>query len=1040
MNREGRKKKLTSYTGAFYKVSMTYRRKTWQRCCVYGAFAAVCVLLETTALGQKELDGGSGLTPDQERNLEYADRLLAAGLPDYSRQVLESLNLPPEIMDIRKVQSFTAQGKFKEAEEVVSAHPGESQGSWTLKLTLADGYYAWGQYDKAKALYDSFFTKFPEGPEETLKPFYLSSAYKYAQMMILTGNLKAASKAYRMALKSKPEKHIARQLLSELAEVLIRMLETAKGDEQKALLAETQKVVDEILWVQDVWFGRAIVVLAHMRMITGNVDGAMSLIDEYGAELSGIDKALREQSTPDEDLTKLSPMAQCRYMVGVIMQDEAQKILQEKGDRQKALDLLIGKPGIGGGNGAIQHFLNVFVRYPNTAWAPDAGNRFRQVEALLKEGWNKDVKAKITADQWTAVETAQFREARALFNQQRFAEAATAYEQVLTLFPERETSVPAMGELAACYIETGDFILADTVVRHVAERFNKIPALMSVAGDQVVRVAFKYGEQNEPEKQRETFGVFFEYFKNHPRTVLDLMRFAEEAFSKNELDQALVYYQRIVADHEGKPAYLDALNRIAMIYSKQGKPQEELKTLGLLVKKLETAGRKDNLLITAMYRFATAVRGLGPKYVDVTVAKYKEIEDLLKDKTKRAAYQQSPEEEKANLQILQGAMLFGAISDAMRTEVPAKVQAAFELRAKRKLDPSVILNGYYKAGAVKRLIELVDMFPDSAFSPAALSQAGTLNTVIGKADDARLVLQRLQKDYPDSSEAANAVFMIGRNLLEMGMRREAVAYFKQMFSGSGGQYSGSQILTAGRELFAAKEYEIAIEAFDRVLQSEKDRGLLEPAQVEKGQALVQLRRYPEALAVLEKVLVDYPTSGYTIAICRSASEAYAAVASTTSDGKERFDLFNKAVDAMNRARRFAQDDGVRTELDVGVASIFERKAAAERKFGTPAKADEYRNEAVASYQTVIMFRDPNNAAIAPYLQDAYANCLPLMLEMERWDDVVDDAQKYLSVFPNGKYVLNVRQALNRARVGGGAARTEEPVTTAPEAAAGDVLF
>ena len=1003
---------------------MTYRGKAWWRFCVCGSVAAACFSLVPAARGQNALEGGSGLTPAQEMELDFADRLLAAGLPDYSRQVLEKINLPPEIMDIRKVQSFAAQGKFKEAEELVASRPGDAQGAWTLKLALADGYYAWGQYDKARALYDGFFKKFPQGPEEALKPFYLASAYKYAQMMILTGNPKAAADAYRMALKSKPEKHIARQLQSELAEVLIRLAETTTGEEQKAVLAETQKVVDEILWVQDVWFGRAIVMLAHMRMITGNVDGALTLVDDYGTELSGIDKALREQSRPDEDLTKLSPMAQCRYMVGVIMHNEAQKILREGGDRQKALDLLIGKPGEAGGSGAIQHFLNVFVRYPNTAWAPDAGNRFRQVEELLKQEWKKEVKAKITPEQWAAVETAQFREARALFNQQLFAEASSNYEQVLTLFPERDTSVPAMGELAASYIETGDFVLADTVVRHVAERFNKHPTMMSVAGDQVIRIAFKYGEQNEPDKQRETFGVFFEYFKNHPRTVLELFRFAEEAFSKNELDLALGYYQRIVDEHEGKPAYMDALNRVSMIYAKQGKAQEELKALNLLIKKLDAAGRKDNLVISAMYRFASTLRGLGPKYVDAAVARYKQIEDLLKDETKRAAYQQSPEEAKANLQVLQGAMLFGAISDAMRTEVPTNVLAAFELRAKRKVPPATILNGYYKAGAVKRLIELVDMFPDSSFAPAALSQAGTLNTVIGKADDARLVLQRLQKDYPDSPEAANAVFMIGRNLLEMGMRREAVAYFKQMFSGAGGSYSGSQILTAGRELFSAKEYEIAIEAFDRVIQNEKDRGLLEPARVEKGQSLVQLGRYADALVVLEKVLEDYPSSGYTMSICRSASEAYAAVASETADEKARFDLFNKAVTTMNRARRFAQDDGVRTELDVGVARIFERKTAAERKFGTAAKADEYRNEAVAAYQAVIMFRDPNNAALAPHLQDAYAYCLPLMLEMERWDDVVDDAQKYLSTFPSGKHVLIVRQALTRARVGGGSERKE----------------
>lgn len=984
---------------------------------------------------QNSLEAGSGLTPEQERELDYADRLLAAHMPNYSTLVLERLNLPPEIMNIRKVQGLCAQGKFAEAEAIVASQAGDSQAAWTLELTLADGYYAHGKYDKAQALYNSFFKKFPNGPEDALKPFYLASAYKYAQMMLLLGNRTAAADAYRMALKANPERHIDRQLKSELCEVLIQLAETAKGAEREALLKETDTLVKAILWVQDVWFGRAIVMMAHMRMMQGNIDGALSLVEDYSAELTGIDKVLKEQSTPEEDLTKLSPMAQCRYLIGKIMHEQAEKIIKEGGDREKALEMLRGKGGRT--SGAVQHFLNVFIRYPNTAWAPDAGNRFRQVEALLKDAFDMEIKTGITDAQWAAVEAAQFREARMLFNQQLFTEAAVLYKQVLGLFPDRETAVQALGELAACYIETGDFVLADTVVRHTSERFNKHPTLMAQAGDQVVRVAFKYGEKNEPAKLRETYGVFFEYFKNHPRTVLELYRFADEAFRNDEFDLALGYYQRIVADHEGRPAYMDALNRITMIHEKQGKIEEQVKALNVLIRKLEERGQKSHLQISAMYRFAAALRSLGPKYADVAVRKFKELEDLLKDETKRAAYQKNPDEARANLQVMQGAMLFGAIADATRKEVPPAVKAALEQRARRKLTEEWILKNYYKPMAIKKMEELVKLFPDSGFAPSALSQVGTLYTVIGKADEATKALQQLQKDYPKSKEAEIAVFMIGINLLEMGMRPEAVAYFKQMFSGDG-EYSPTQLLTASRTLFDAGEYAMAIEGYDRIIKSSQESGLLEAARVGKGLALVRLARYADAAEHLAKVLEDYPQSGYTVDICRAASAAYAAVASEMADEQERFDLFNKAVVVMNRARRFAKDDGTKTELDVGVARIYERKSAAERQFGTQEKAAAYRDEAVAAYQTVIMFRNPNDKAVAPHLQVAYAACLPLMLEMKRWDDVVQDANKYLQDFPNGEHALAVRQARNRARVSGGAAQTGE--TTGETTAADDELL
>ncbi len=1005
---------------------MTHRKSFQRRLRAVTVSGAAGLFLVLAVCAQDTLDTGSGLTPEQERELEYADRLLEARMPNYSTLVLEKLNLPPEIMNIRKVQGFGALGQFDKAEALVAANPGDTQGAWALKLALADAYYAHGKYDKAQALYESFFKKFPNGPEGALKPFYMASAYKYAQMMLLTGNRMAAADAYRMAIKTKPERHVTRQLQSELSEVLIQLAEQAKGPEREALLKETKAIVDEILWKQDVWFGRAVVMMAHMRMMQGNIDGALSLVEDYSAELTKIDEDLQAGSTPDEDLTKLSPMAQCRYLIGKIMQEEAERIIKEGGDRQKALELLTGKGGKT--SGAVQHFLNVFIRYPNTAWAPDAGNRFRKVEALLKEVFGKEIKTKITPDQWAAVEAAQFREARTLFNQQRFAEAVELYEQVLGLFPDRETAVQALGELAACYIETGDIVLADTVVRHTSERFNKHPTLMALAGDQVVRVAFKYGEMNNPEKLRETYGVFFEYFKNHPRTVLELYRYADEAFRNNDLDLALEYYQRIVADHEDKPAYMDALNRITTIYEKQGKVQEQLKALNVLIKKLEERGEKTHLQISAMYRFAAALKGLGPKFADPAVKKFNELEALLKDEATRAAYQKNPDEAKANLQVLQGAMLFGAISDATRKEVPQPVLDAFEKKVGKKVPPEVILKSYYKVNAIKKLEDLVKQFPDSAFAPSALSQVGTLYTVIGKADEARKTLQQLQKDYPDSKEAKNAVFMIGLNLLEMGMRTEAVAYFKQMFSGEG-EYTPSQLLTASRTLFDAGEFAIAVEGYDRVIQSEKDQTLLEPARVGKGLALVRLERFDEAVTLLEKVLEDYPKSGYTVDICRAASAAYAAVASVTAEEPKRFELFNKAVTVMNRAQKFAKNDGIKTELSVGVARTFERKAAAEKQFGTPEKAASYRDEAVAAYQSVIMFRNPNDEAVAPHLQDAYVACLPLMLEMGRWDDVVQDAQNYINAFPNGKHILAVTQARNRARVSGGAAQTGE--TTVP---------
>ncbi len=1009
--------------------------------CVVTSLFSVCMLtlFAAVACGQS-LTGESGLSPKVEAELEYADRLMAAGLPSYSDAIFKSLTLPPEIMDIRRIKNACAQGKFDEAKAIISKRGGDSQEAWTLKLMLADGFYMWGKYGEAQGIYNSFFAKFPNGPKESLKGFYLESAYKYAQMMLMMDNKPAAAVAYRAALKSKPERHIDRQLKSELTEVLMQMAEEASSAECDNLLIETKKLVDEILWVQDLWFGRAIVTLAHMKKLQGDIDGAMELIEDYKAQLIEIDKNLQLSSDESgEDLTKLSPMAQCRYMIGVILHEEAQRILKEGGDKQKALDLLVGKKvGAKGkqSSGALQHFLNVFIRYPNTTWAPDCGIRFRQIEATLKKVWDKEVKAQITQDQWGVVEAAQFREARSLFNQQRFKEAAAAYEQVLSLFPEGDTSVAAMGELSACYIELEDYLLCDVLIRHLSERFCRNDELKVKAGDQIVRIAFKYDERGDKGRMREAYDVFFTYFKDHPRTASELFRFAEDAFRADDLDTALGYYNQIVTDHKGKPVYFDALSKIAFVYGRQEKPAEELKVLKQLIDELKATENSGHPLVSAMFRFANALKVMGPRYLPMAISRYAELEKLLGDKTTRLNYQRSADEAKANDQVLQGAMYYRAMADCMRKSVPKRVQDFFNEKYKRTVPPELILKTYYKAGAVKTLLSMVEQYPDSPFAPAALSQVGTLYTILNKPDDARKTLQRLQKDYKDTKEAANSVFMIGLNLLELGMEREATVYFKEMFSGTG-TYPTSQILTAGRALYDVGQYEIAIQAFDRIIKSEKERGYLEPSRVLKGQALVALQRFKEAAPVLRSVLADYPGSGYTIDICLSASQAFAAVASETQNAEERRSLFDEAVVAMKRARKFAKEAGIQTKLDVGVARIFERKAASEVEFGDAEQAILYRNDAVAAYQTVIMFRNANDAEVRPHIEDAYLYCLPLLLEMERWDDALQDADRYLENFPNGKYALKIRQLQSRARVSGGTKATPVEDDASSEEAVAD---
>ncbi len=121
-------------------------------------------------------------------------------------------------------------------------------------------------------VYQDFFEKYPDGPSKALNEFYMNSAYKYAQMLILMGQDKAALTAYKNVLKAKVEEDIKRKIMAETAELMLKLAKDAEPDERKKLFTETEKLLDDLLWRQDLWSGKAIVMKAHMKLIEGDIN------------------------------------------------------------------------------------------------------------------------------------------------------------------------------------------------------------------------------------------------------------------------------------------------------------------------------------------------------------------------------------------------------------------------------------------------------------------------------------------------------------------------------------------------------------------------------------------------------------------------------------------------------------------------------------------------------------------------------------------------------------------------------------------------
>lgn len=987
-------------------------RRVWQ---AWGP--AIAALIPAGIAAQSASPDLTGpLDPGVRAEIGYAEWLLnRMQLPDYAKIVVDRLKARAPnaeiLLRVIELQSLLNVGKFEEAKAVIAREKDpDSQAAWAMKLALGDGYFAWGRYPEAQAVYNAFFARFKEGPPETLNDFYLNSAYKYAQMLVLMGKKAEAVEAYRAGLKAKLERHIRRQILSEMAELLLQLAEEAKPEARKPYFDELNKLTSEILWVQDVWFGKAIVYLAHMRMMQGDVTGAQKLIDEYGEQLRQIDEILKKQEEETkEPLTRLSPMAQCRYLLGVMMQQRAEKELAA-GNRKAAAELLAGKEIEKGKRtaGALQHFLNVYVGYPETSWAPDAGIRYQQVRDLLMREFGARIQAGITREQMERVEKAQFHQARTLFHNQQFAQAAEAYVKVLNLFPETENSVAALGELARCYVETGEEVLVDLTVRYLAERFALRRGLSVRAGEQLYRTAEMYGERQENERRDALYALFFEAFSDHPLAALLLYRLAEEKMAAGDYLAAADRYTRISTGFTNAAVYVDALNKLALCYHKLGRFADEIQTLDRYLQVLHTQPKPGHAFISAKFRQGLAYRQMGTNFLANAANRFGEVIALLS--ATNHPYNVSAGDAERNQETLEGALFFRAACLAALTDPTDKVRT-------------------YRESAIRSLEQLVAQFPKSKYAPAALSQIGTLWTLLENAEKADHTLRRLQEEYPDSNEAKNSAYMRAWNLLQMGHRQAAIRAFKEMFAPGATGFTDAQILNAATELYGAREYDMAAEGFERVLASSKERAVRERAFMGKARVAVDQQKFEEAEVALQGLLKEFPASGFMPEALVLLARVYGELGSREPDATRRIERFNQAVEALNRARRIETVPTRQLTADLAVADMYLQKAAAEEKFGTRDRAQQYRKDAIVTFQNIIFASDPGQAEMRPLLEESYHRCLPLLAELGRWQDVLDDAESYLELFPMGKWVAEISGLRNRARVmlaAAGGGRLPEP--------------
>jgi tetratricopeptide (TPR) repeat protein len=938
------------------------------------------ILLTGLLVGMLMLPIGLAVADDEAPRDEVKDELSFAGgligmnFADFADKVVEALlRKHPEAAAQAaavKIKVLTGRGKFDEAEALVKSLPVDKMETLAMRLSLADDFYVWGKMPKAREYYESFFKQFPNGPPKEIAEFYGESAYRYAQMMVFSGDTAGAVQAYRYVFLSKPAASVERTLLTEMAELLLKLGEKSSGDARKKIFEEVKTICKKIQWGgPDVAFGKTVVILAHMELINGKPDEARKIINDYLTMLKEIDEMLKQ--LPDG--LRYSPMAECRYMLGVMGETEIRAAVgQGDNPANRAKIIEMTKQTLG-------HYYTVLINYSASSWASEAGRRGDSLANwLTSHGY---VVGKLSLEKLKGVVGALLKEARGLFQQQDYKSAISKYRAVLNTFPDVPGAIPALGDLARCYAEGRDILAAKAVAGYLGERYGAAQAKdMEEAGDAILAIAGEFDSMGEKALAGEMNDLFRARFVSHPRLATVVFRDAETRLRAENYGEALAYYNQIIEKYPKERLYVDALSRAAYCHTMLGSHSN---AVPLLLKYMEILSPSPDQL-AARLRLADSYRLL-----DETVPALNEYARVIKFLTEEPAkYGASPDDITKNAKSMERAVFWRAVCYSRL----------------RKPEDQVPL---FQSKAIEGLNTFLAKYPKSELGASALSGLGTLYFLQKNPMEAQKAYDKLKKDYPDSDQAKNVTFASAKSLAEIGRMDEAVKVFEGMLADAQ-KFNAAQFLQAAGYLYEAGQFDTAGKFYQQAAQSveqrpvAEQRAIWEPAMLGLARSSVGAGNWAQTVKALEAVLAKYPVSGFTIEANFMLARSYAEIASKETDQAKRFKLFNKAIGAINTARKFIKDTDLRARADFETAHI-------ELLMGN-------KDEAQASFVRILLLMDPSNAKVAVWFEKALQEGVPLLLEMGSYSDVVDGCEAYLKACPQGKLADKARQWRDSAKV------------------------
>ena len=1051
-----------------------------------GTLAALAVFASAGARAQEAAaaEGEENKVDEAlQAEIRYVEALVDSGFPDFAEPVIEATKKKwPEadaLFFAIEIRGMLSLGKFDEAVAKVAALP-DRNGSkyWAARLEIANNYFARGRKPECSAIYDEFFKKFAKPPKE-LREFYLQACYAWGQILVGDKRFEEATKVYERLLgmlnkkTSDDDANTWCNVACETAEMYLHLATSRSNPaDRKPYLASAKKLVDKLLWEQGrpVYFGRAIAMKANIELLKGDVAKAQATIDDYMEQLVELHKTIAEFDPEGKmGLLRQSPMPLCRFMLADMLWKEAQaEFKKPKRDDERIKALLFGDKLKGSGKrngaGAFNHSLNVFIKYPESTWASQAGDMSEEIREFAEKTYGAKIKTTITDKDRERVRAMQFRGADEKFGSGDYDGAIADYAVALSHYPEGKESVRAIENTATAFLNLiarnkdakdkveGWRIDADAVEGYIAERFagHKDRAVMTDAGDAVLRLASLEKQRGEIARADRLYKEFLLNYRRHVNASLTAASMAGEAQREGKFADAVALYEIICKHYTNTVHYATALVNLSVCHEKLGERKAAIECLGKYVA-IENSRLKKT-----------------QAQMQLAMLYQKDGLDIFKSaETNETPEAVSKQLSAGSAQIIRGIKQFvdfAATSEKALADpsVPAGEKKQYgELREAamylagdcwgRLTKPEEKLEGFRKK-AVAALEAYVKQYPQGKYARAAYVKLGTLYTALGDVAGSKDALDRLSKEFPDSDEAKNAMPRLAKNLIEMGLAKEGTEIYANMLK-TDGAYTAQQFVNAGEALITAKSWDLADQAFEKAIAKAGTNQVSTVAKARIGQAnaLYRQKSYAEARNQIDLFLSDEKMS--KLAIAAEANLLLVEVASEQGRVEKNDQLrrkhFNAAVGAVKKLRAYwkSKPQHEQDAVDLMSADIVVRRMQAEDAMGLEAQALDSCATAAQMFQTFLQSHgvdeahpvDKMSAGELANLERCYATMVPLFSRLgnEQADRVLKFGQQYLDFFPNGRARTEIINCINRAKTAGVQVPVEEAAPAGEAATAGE---